>query len=146
MWAGDAIKHDIPKSTLNQVMAWCLTAPSHHLIQCWFSVQEIHKNTLQCTFNGINLTLDLKSSILKLKQEVLFLKANELNISHFCLSMETLWPVHNASQDSNFRTFLSWCGAKIYFRNLMISHEMSHKKCKEKFCSAFVSFAREIYW
>ena len=29
-------------STLAQVMAWCLTAPSHYLNQCWLIINEVH--------------------------------------------------------------------------------------------------------
>ena len=38
---GDAIWWQRSGSTLAQVMAWCLTAPSHHLKQCWLLINEI---------------------------------------------------------------------------------------------------------
>ena len=38
LWPSDAIWRHGSGSTLAQVMAWCLTAPSHYLIQCWFVI------------------------------------------------------------------------------------------------------------
>ena len=35
---GDAIWHHKTGSTLVQVMAWCLMAPSHYLSQCWLII------------------------------------------------------------------------------------------------------------
>ena len=35
LWPSDAIWRHISRSTLAQVMACCLTAPSHYLNQCW---------------------------------------------------------------------------------------------------------------
>ena len=35
LWPGDAIWRHGTRSALAQVMAWCLTAPSHYLNQCW---------------------------------------------------------------------------------------------------------------
>ena len=37
----DAIWHWISWSTLVQVMACCLTAPSHHLNQCWLIISQV---------------------------------------------------------------------------------------------------------
>ena len=34
-------------STLVQVMAWCLTAPSHYLNQCWLTIKDILWHSLQ---------------------------------------------------------------------------------------------------
>ena len=45
LWCGDATWCDGPWSTLVKVMAWCLTAPSHHLNHCWFIVSNTHKST-----------------------------------------------------------------------------------------------------
>ena len=40
-WPRDTIRRQRSGSTLAQVMAWCLTAPSHYLNQCWLIVSEI---------------------------------------------------------------------------------------------------------
>ena len=40
-WPIDAIWQHRSGSTLAQVMAWCLMAPSHYLNQCWFIISEV---------------------------------------------------------------------------------------------------------
>ena len=42
-----------PGSTLAQVMAWCLTAPSHYLNQCWLLISEVLWHTLDSKFKGV---------------------------------------------------------------------------------------------
>ena len=55
LWPSDAIRRQRSGSTLAQVMACCLTAPSHYLNQCWliiiwsqvtFIVGQFHKRCL----------------------------------------------------------------------------------------------------
>ena len=41
LWPSDATEHQGSGSTLAQVMACCLTAPSHYLNQCWFIINEV---------------------------------------------------------------------------------------------------------
>ena len=41
LWPSDAIWRHISGSTLAQVMACCLTAPSHYLNQCWLIISEV---------------------------------------------------------------------------------------------------------
>ena len=41
LWPGDAIWRHGTMSTLAQVMACCLTAPSHYLNQCWLIIGEV---------------------------------------------------------------------------------------------------------
>ena len=41
LWPGDAIWRHRSGSTLSQVMACCLTAPSHYLNQCWLIICEV---------------------------------------------------------------------------------------------------------
>ena len=42
LWPGDAICQHGTRSTLVQVMACCLTAPSHYLNQCWLIIGEVN--------------------------------------------------------------------------------------------------------
>ena len=44
LWPSDAIWRQGSGSTLAQVMACCLTAPSHYLNQCWLIISEIQWN------------------------------------------------------------------------------------------------------
>ena len=41
LWPSDAIWWQISGSTLAQVMACCLTAPSHYLNQCWLIISKV---------------------------------------------------------------------------------------------------------
>ena len=41
LWPGDDIWWHRSGSTLVQVMAWCLTAPSHYLHQCWLVISGV---------------------------------------------------------------------------------------------------------
>ena len=41
LWPGDAIWRHGARSTLAQVMACCLMAPSHDLNQCWLIIGEV---------------------------------------------------------------------------------------------------------
>ena len=42
LWPSDTIWRQRSGSTLAQVMACCLTAPSHYLNQCWLMSSDIH--------------------------------------------------------------------------------------------------------
>ena len=42
LWPSDVIWRQGSGSTLPQVMACCLTAPSHYLNQCWFIISKVH--------------------------------------------------------------------------------------------------------
>ena len=41
LWPSDAIWRQRSGSTLTQVMAYCLTAPSHYLNQCWLIISKV---------------------------------------------------------------------------------------------------------
>ena len=41
LWPSDAMKWQRTESTLAQVMACCLTAPSHSLNQCWLIISKV---------------------------------------------------------------------------------------------------------
>ena len=65
-------------STLAQVMACCLTAPSHYLNQCWLIISKVQWHSSECNF-----TRD--ASITKIRLKITYLKfhwnspgANEL--------------------------------------------------------------------
>ena len=54
LWPSDAIWRHRSGSTLVQVMAWCLTAPSHYLNQCWLIISEVlwHSTEGNFTWNA----------------------------------------------------------------------------------------------
>ena len=51
-WPGDGIWRHRSRPTVDQAMAWCLTASSHYLNHCWLLICEIlwhsHDHNLQC--------------------------------------------------------------------------------------------------
>ena len=47
LWPSDAIWRHRSGSTLGQVMACCLTAPSHYLTQCWLIISESSDHQLR---------------------------------------------------------------------------------------------------
>ena len=50
LWPSDAIWRQRSGSTLAQVMAWCLTAPSHYLNQCWLIISKIQSHSSDGNF------------------------------------------------------------------------------------------------
>ena len=69
------IWHHRTGSTLVQVMAWCLTAPSHNLNQCWlFCWLDPHKH----------ISVKLYSNIQPSKWNKIYWKCCLQNASHFC--------------------------------------------------------------
>ena len=45
MWLSDTIWWQRSESTLARVLAWCLTAPSHYLSQCWLIINDILRHS-----------------------------------------------------------------------------------------------------
>ena len=62
LWPSDPIWHHSAWSTLVQVMAWCLTAPSHYLNQCWLIINEVLWQSPETNFQEM-----LKWSILDIE-------------------------------------------------------------------------------
>ena len=59
LWPSDAIWQHRSGSTLDQVMACCLTAPSHYLAQCWLIINEVLWNSPKGNLTGIALSIDI---------------------------------------------------------------------------------------
>ena len=47
LWPSDAIWQQASMSTLVQVMACCLTAPSHYLNKCWFIFSKVQWHSVE---------------------------------------------------------------------------------------------------
>ena len=63
LWPNDTIWLYRPGSALAQVMAWCVTALSHCLSQCWFIVNWTIRNKFQWNFNENNkFSIDVNAS------------------------------------------------------------------------------------
>ena len=52
LWTSDVIWRQGSRSTLAQVMACCLTAPSHYLNQCWLMISEVLWHSPDSNFTG----------------------------------------------------------------------------------------------
>ena len=52
LWPSDAIWRQRTGSTLAQVMACCLMAPSHYLNQCWLIISEVLRHSPEGNFTG----------------------------------------------------------------------------------------------
>ena len=50
LWPSDAIRRQRSGSTLAQVMACCLTAPSHYLNHCWLIISKVQWHLSEGTF------------------------------------------------------------------------------------------------
>ena len=50
LWPSDAKWQQGSRSTLVQVMACCLMAPSHYLNQCWLIISKVQWHSSECNF------------------------------------------------------------------------------------------------
>ena len=94
LWPSHSVRWHGSGSTLAQVMAWCLTAPSHYFNQCWLIISEVLCHSLSLE--------DVKIPINKTNLKIEFLKshpdlpgANEL--MHACSSGLLHWHWGNHS-------------------------------------------------
>ena len=80
LWPRDAIWRQRSGSTLAQVMACCLTAPSHYLKQCWLIISEVQWHSYQSNFTRDASTVNHSNLFECLKFHSNFPGANELMI------------------------------------------------------------------
>ena len=78
---GDTVWQQIFVSTLAQVMAYCLIAPSHYLNQCWFITSDVLWHSTQGNFTGNaqDICPWCKFENYKLRLNLHILGYNELN-------------------------------------------------------------------
>ena len=77
-WPSDTIWGQRSGSTLAQVMACCMRAPSHYLNQCWLIISEVQWHSYEGNFTRDALTIiSLKTTYLKFHSNCP--GANELN-------------------------------------------------------------------
>ena len=50
LWPSDAKLQHLSRSTLAQIMAYCLMAPSHYLNQCWFLMNKVLQHSPEGNF------------------------------------------------------------------------------------------------
>ena len=85
-WPSDAIWWHRSRLSLAQVMACCLTAPSHYLDQCWLIINEAHWHLAEGNFTEIvpDISVTTKCLIVAYLKMLLYLpEVSEL--MHCCL-------------------------------------------------------------
>ena len=97
LWPSDAIMWQGSRSTLFQVMACCLTAPSHYLNQCWLIITKVQ----WCSSGAISLEISQPSDT-KINLKIIFLifywnlpGANELKGHVGCVIDVQVAPSHH---------------------------------------------------
>ena len=96
LWPSDAIWHHRSRSTLGQVMACCLTAPTHYLTQCWLIIsdnlwQGITKTHTPWSGNGRMHTAYVGSSLTMFKKVTDTTHAKiSYQIMYVCIASEKL--------------------------------------------------------
>ena len=84
LWPSDATWPHRSESTLVQVMACCLTAPSHYLNQCWLIISKVHWHSSEAISQEIP-----QSSITKLSLKI----THEFKTNHIfnvCYNHDTM--------------------------------------------------------
>ena len=80
LWLSDAIWRQRSESTLAPVMAWCLTAPSHYLNQCWLIITKVEWHSSMDIFTRDNSAINhwnhLENQVPRISFK--FTRANEL--------------------------------------------------------------------
>ena len=131
LWPSYSIWHQRSWSTLLQVMAWFLMAPSHHLNQCWLIISEVlwhhwPEDSLTGNAQDISPWCDLK--ITKLRLLTHLPGANELKpldiIGNYILCGQglavglpsnTLLPWTIRPADFLHHATLCWCTFPFFF-------------------------------
>ena len=87
----DAIWHQGSRSTLVQVMACCLTAPSHYLNHCWLTVSKVQSHSSEGNFtidtSAVNHWIYLENYLPKISLNLS--GANELRVRIRAPSIDT---------------------------------------------------------
>ena len=103
LWPSDTIWWQGSRSTLAQVMACCLTAPSHYLSQCWVIITE-----------AISLEIS-QPSVNKISLKIIFLKI----YSNLPGANELKWLVQTITKHNKVWTFCIFLGTHywVYYLN-----------------------------
>ena len=114
LWPVDIIWRHKTRSTLAQVMAWCLTAPSHYLNQYWLVISEVQWQSLEGNFIRDTSTINHSNLLVHLKLHSILLSANE-----FFFHGGTIL-IHNP-----------WCAYRCPDYKPMRGHQDTHTKIND---------------
>ena len=126
VWPSDAIWLHCSGSTLAQVMAWCLTAPSHYLNQCWLIIKVFPRQSPESNFTR---------------------RADELILLHICVKKRDIpWGSFLHYQLSHYSD-ITWTSFHLNSRatELIVQQLVQANKKKIK-ALHYWPFAREIHW
>ena len=124
MRQSDVIWRQGSGSTLAQVMACCLTAPSHYLNQCWLLISEVlwHSPDSNFTENTSDIYLWNEFEIYWFETVVKYPRGQWVN-SIFCVSLQLLvlpslvgllWMLYLAANETQFHSALIY-GTATFF-------------------------------
>ena len=98
LWPSGTIWWQRIESTLVQVMAWCLMAPSHYLNQCWLLIHEVQRHSPESNFTMrtqvTSLYLSLKITLLKCLPYLPVI--NGLNATERALTEFHIWMLYQS--------------------------------------------------
>ena len=104
LWPCDAIWRHGSGSTLAQVMACCLTAPSHYLNQCWLIVNKVQWHSSERNFTKVtsatNLWISLKTYLCKISFKS---PRGQWVKSYHCNSLASDFQTTHGFRDSRWR-------------------------------------------
>ena len=66
LWPSDTISRQRYGSTLSQVMACCVTAPSHYLNQCWLIMIAVQWHSYSCNFTRVAFAISITKVCMKM--------------------------------------------------------------------------------
>ena len=72
MWPSEAIWRQRSESTFAQVMACCLTAPSHYLNQCWFIISTVQWHSYKGSLTRDNSAIDHSNQLENYSSKIYF--------------------------------------------------------------------------
>ena len=121
LWPSDAIRWHRSESTMAQVMACCLTAPSHYLNQCWLLLIEVLQHLPQRNF-----TVSAQATILWHKfANYTINQLRTISWIEMCCKLPML-----------FFLVMAWCATG----NKDIALASDHKKSGTRFCVCYQNF------
>ena len=107
LWLSDAIWQHKSGSTLAQVMACCLTAPSHNLNQCWLPISKVQWHHLRANLQEIT-----RPSIAWISFKITFIQISQGLVFHFIddlYGVQTFkWSYLNCTSVKPFKVY--WFG------------------------------------
>ena len=117
LWPSDAIRRQGSRSTLVQVMACCLMAPSHYLNQCWQIISEVQWHSYQGDFTSDASTISHRNPFENYLSKILSKSPRGQWVKVNTMTKMAWWSKQHGHQDAWYwllpgimwvHVFLSW--------------------------------------